>query len=177
MKRRTILIVILLCHALGAAAVWSYSFMAAQRDAAAQACEDMADVRRMAGQIEAARQRPTLAAEHERVSDEVTGLIEQAAVKAGVPAGSLIRITPEPPSRLGDTVYKEKPTQVVFRNISLKQLVGLVHRLIGSDQQLEAKSIRITAPNPQDTGDLWNAELVLTYLIYDPPKSPTGGGP
>jgi hypothetical protein len=102
---------------------------------------------------------------------EITGLIEQAAQAAGVGPGSLRRITPEAPQRLGDSAYKEKPTLLALDDVTLEQLVRLVHHLVSSQQGLCPKSIRLSAPRKAAADSAWSAEIVLTYLIYDPVQS------
>ncbi len=172
MSRTALWPVIGLTAALLAAVAWSYGHLAEQRRAADLARLDSLEVDRMAAQIRAVRDRPTMADEDERLAEETIGLIEAAARAAAVAPGRLVRITPEPPQRLGDSVYKEKPTAVLLKGVSLRQVVGLVHTLIGGDRGLSAKSIRLSAPRHDDEGELWTAEIVVTYLIYDPPSAP-----
>ena len=170
MRRQTALLTGVLVALLCGTLVWSVGYLSEQRKAANDAHRDLAEIEAMAGQIEAFRKLPAMAAEHERVSDDVTGLIERIATHAGVPPGCLVRITPEPPARLGDTVYKEKPTQVFLKNVTPEQIVRFAHGLVCSGQRLHARSIRLSSPGRDSSGDLWHAELVFTYLIYDPPK-------
>ena len=153
-----------------AVAFWAHGTMAAGRDAARRAAEDSAECRRMADRIESLRQRPSLAQQHERASAETTGLIEASAKAAGITTAKLVRISPESPQRLGDTVYMAKPTRVLLKSVTLQQVVSLVHRIVTDPNGLHARSMRITAPSADDTGELWTAELVFTYLIYEPPK-------
>ena len=82
----------------------------------------------------------------------------------------MIDVSPLPPQRLGDTPYKEQPTTVRLENVPLKQLVTLVHRLANQNNSLHPKSIQIRAPQWEGAEERWTAEIVLTYLIYDPPR-------
>ena len=152
------------------ALVWSHGRMAAARGRTLRAGDDLRQCTRMAGQIALLSKRPTLATDHERLAAETTTIIETSAKASGIPPERLIRISPEPPQRLDDSVYKEKPTLIMLRNVTLKQLVDLAHRLVSGDQGLRVKSIRLSAPRADDTGKLWSAELVITYLISDPPS-------
>jgi hypothetical protein len=122
----------------------------------------------MVREMQLLSRRPALAAEHERQTSEIIGLIEKAAGEAGVPAENIERITPEMPRRIGDTAYKETPTRVHLRKISLQQLVTLTHALLSADAGLRADSIRLTSPRQAEGADQWTTELVLGYLIYDP---------
>lgn len=159
------------------AVVTCYRHLARQRDLAERSRDDLVTCRRLAGQIRRARNRPRVAAEAATRPSATTAQIEAAATTAGLPSDRLVRIFPEPARRLGDTVYKEKPTQVILRNVTLEQLVALAHGLIDGDQPLHSKSIRISAPSAQDTFDNWHAELVFTYLIYEPPVTAPGSRP
>ena len=161
----------LLAVVLIAMVAWSYTFMADMRSSARAAAYDLNKCRQLAGQIESLSNRPTMASDTELLAGETTGLAEQAAKAAGIPASSLVRINPDPPQRLADSVYKEKPTNVHMKNVTLKQLVTMVYKMTDGPLALHPKSIRLTAPRVEDTGDRWTAELVMTYLIYDPPGS------
>ena len=82
--------------------------------------------------------------------------------------GGILRITPGSPQRIEDTAYKEKPTRVLLKDITLQQLVRLLHAVASGDRRLHPKSLRIAAPRRDNTGPLWTAEIELTYLIYAP---------
>lgn len=170
MTRRSTILLGILAGLLVLTAWWSYRYMASRRRIAATAQADLADCLRIAGQIERLRRRPTLAAHRERLASETTGLIEEAARSAGIPADSLSRISPGRPRRVDDTAYQEKPTRVLLRKVTRRQLVVLMHRLLSAGAGLHAKSIRLSAPRHDDSGDRWTVELVLTDLIYDPPR-------
>ena len=170
MKMRSTLTLSILVALPALTAIWAYRYMDSQRDDAITAQVDLNECVLIGRQIEQFGHRPTLATEQEQLSAETIGLIENAAKAAGISAESMARMTPEPPRRLGDTVYKEKPTQVLMRKITLKQLTALTYGLLSAETGLHARSIRVIAPRAEETGDLWTAELVLTYLIYDPPR-------
>ncbi len=169
MKSRSVLLIIL-AGLLAIFAVWSYREMSSQQQAARLAASDLEECRKAADQIEALRRRPAMAQQNQRDSAETIGLIEKSAKAAGLTDATLVRTVPEQPLRLGDTVYLEKPTRVQLKNVSLVQLVEMVHRIATDKNRLHAKAMRISAPSAEDTGGLWNVELVLTYLIYEPPK-------
>ena len=167
--RRPVILLAILVGLLCLTALWSYRYVAEQSRAGLKARRDLSECRRYAAAIERLKERPDVATGHVRLHAETTTAIEDAAKSARLSARSLARITPEPPRRVADTVYREKPTQVLVKNVTLEQLVQMVHGLVGAGHRLHARSIRITAPKAEDTGRQWNAELLLTYLIYDPP--------
>jgi hypothetical protein len=166
MNRRKAVLIGILAVLLTACSYWRHSSMAAERKAAGAAIEDLIICRRIADGINQYRRQPTLASEQEQLAEQTTSLIEKAAMAAKIEKRDLVRITPEPAQRIGNTVYREKPSGVFLRNITLRQLVGFVHHLMESG--FRAKMIRLTAPKPEDTGSLWTVELTVTYLVYDP---------
>ena len=171
MNRRRVTLLTVLIALLGVVTFWTYGDMVSARDAAIAASRDLTACRKMTEQIESYQKRPARAAEHVQQATETTGLIEKSAKDASIDLRNLIRITPELPRRVGDTVYKEKVTLVHLKNITLKQLVAMGHNLLTAKQKLQMKSIRITAPQPDDTGSWWTVELAVSYLIYEPPKA------
>jgi hypothetical protein len=173
MTRRHVQLFCILAALLAVSAWWSYQAMTQARGLAVQNQSELADCYKMALQIDCYNhsKKPALAAEGELKSAETTALIEQAAKSAGIPQANLAQIFPESPQRLGDSAYKEKPTQVRVENVTLQQLTAMLYTLAGNAKPLKAKSIRLAAPRQQETGNLWTAELSLTYLIYDPIKT------
>ncbi len=141
-----------------------------QKHRAVQAAEDLLDCTLMADKIKTLRSRPTLATERERLSDEITGLVERAAQSAGLGA-DIVRISHEPAQRIGDSVYREKPTRVTVRKSRLRQLVTMLHTLTRGDHGLRTQTLRLSPNRPDDNADSWDAEFVVTYLIYDPPTN------
>ncbi len=171
MRRRTAVLTLVLAALLGLWLGGSLRHLAAARGRALAASEDLAECRRLADRIRLLRDRSRLAEDRERVPEQTTGRIEAAAKSAGISAARLVRISPEPARRVGETAYKEKPTRVLLRKVTLKQLVAMVHGLTRGEGMLRAKSLRLTAPSRNATDDLWDAELVLVYLIYEPPPT------
>jgi len=159
------------CAGLLAGVAWSGYYFQRQRTAAAAEHSSLAECGRLAGDIERLRVRPALASDQERLETETTRMIEAAVQSAGMDKSRLVRIEPAPPSRVGETPYKQKPTLVRLRNVRMEQIVSFVHELAGGGHGLTTKSIRISAPRRQETGGLWTAEITFVYLIYDPPKT------
>ena len=170
MKKRTGILIVIMTVLLLVTMLWAYGRMCDSRAVTLAAQTDLGECRNVAAKIQRYRHQPTVALQHERLSAEITGMVEAAANSAGIAADKLIRITPEPPRRLEDTVYKEKPTNVLLKDVALKQLVVLLHDLLSAEKGLNDDWLRITASRRDDTGDLWSAEFVVTHLIYDPPR-------
>ena len=167
MNRNRLLMISVIVAAV-AGLSWSYGFMAAKRSYALVAGADVEACGEMVGKIGRLSHRPTLASDSERLADEIHGLVEKAARSAGIGAQGILRITHEQPQRLGNSAYKEKPTLVALRNVSLQQLTDMIYGLSSQDKGLSAKVIRLTTPASQEASDLWNAEVAVSYLIFDP---------
>jgi len=166
-NRKTLLIALLIVS-LALAAAWSRQHMLHRRHAADLARDTLADCRRIAASIASIRDRPAVAADGEAMGGEIQAAIENVAADAGISKDKLIRISPMPAQRLADSAYMEKPTHVRLDDVTLEQMVTLLHRLAAKQQGLVAKSIQLRSPQADDTGDLWVAEIELTYLIYEP---------
>lgn len=169
MNRKTWLLLILSSVLLLGGLIFAYQYMSSARADAASAREDLDTCYRLAGQIEAQSNRPALATDRDDVSLDANRLIDKAAKAAGIV--SLASIDPDTASqRLGESDYKEKPTSVRIENVSLQQLVAMLHGISNADKGLLPKSIRLAAPREDIAGNGWTAELSLTYLIYSPAK-------
>jgi len=171
MKRRMVIYVAALCVLMTGCAVMALRHLSEARAAAETAAGDLDECQRYAGQIEHLRGRPTMAADRERLSAELSAPIERATREAGIPIDRLVRISPEPSRRVGDTAYKEKPTRVFLKNVRLKDVVEMAHRLTSAEAGLDLKSLRLTAPSRDATEGTWSAELVFTYFIYEPQRT------
>lgn len=156
---------------LAVVAVWCVRWMLEERDAARAAAADLVTCHGFQAKITRLRNRPALAEDRERRSAEISGPIERAAREAHIPAEQLVRISPEPARRIGETPYKEKPTRVFLKDVSLTNVVTMVHGLTCGETGLDLKSIRLTAPSRDATAGTWSAELAFTYLIYEPQRT------
>ncbi len=147
---------------------WSYSGMSDSRAAAIAAADDLVACHRLVGQIRRLRDQPTVADSYEPQQHELTRRIEGAAQQAQISIGSLDRIWPEPAMYVADTPYKKHATQVVLRGITLQQIVTLIHTLESQEGGPRLTRVRLASPRDDATGNLWNVEATLTYLIYTP---------
>lgn len=166
MNRRKAFLLSILAVCLLGVCYYFYDNMISCREAALAGTNDSMLCREMAASIEQYMHRPALASEHELLATQTNSLIEKAAVDAGISKRSLIRITPEPARRFDDSSYKDKPSQILLREVTLKQMVPFVHNLLSAG--LNARAIRLVSPKSEDTGQLWTAEITMSYLVYDP---------
>jgi len=169
MTRRRNIILWAAVAGLLVATFWAHGRLAKASHAANHAATDLAQCRALASQISEIKDRPRVASEQEKLAGETAAMIAAAVKTAGIPARQLVRIAPESPQRLGETVYKEKPIAVLLRGVTLRQIVQMSHALLSPNPGLRIKTMRLSAPTPDDTTDKWTAELTITYLLYDPP--------
>lgn len=173
-KRKTVLVVVT-GVLLAVLAGWSYGRLFDARTEAARVRKELASCDALAARIEQLRTRPNRAGAAEMELSVMAGRIERAAGAAGLAAETIVRIWPEPARRAGDTVYREKPTQVLLREVGRRQLTAFLHALTAGDSELTVRSLRLSAPRERQDEDVWNAEVVITYLIYAPAKAARGG--
>ncbi len=173
MPRRTIAMLVVLSVLLLLTAAWSYRQFADARADAVAAQSAAARCEATAKRIERIADGPTQASDHVRLANEINEMIETAVVAGKAPRSCIKHIGDEPARRIEGTPYKEQPTSVLLRNVTRPQVAAALHTLLASGSGLHAKSLRLTALQPNDTSDHWNADLVLTYLLYDPPAPKT----
>jgi hypothetical protein len=159
--------------ALLAGVAWSYARLAQSRASAWAAGQNLADCRQLAARIQVLRQKPAVAGAKEWRPADLSRRIEEAARTAQFADGSIGRIEPEPPRRVGESNYREVPTQVRFGKVTLQQILTFLHALGSEAPQaadrasaLQLHSIRLWAPRGEETADRWTVESTLTYMIY-----------
>ncbi len=152
------------------AAAWSYGRYAAARTAAAEGRRGLIRCRGLVRRIDDLRRRPDLAGVRAMQMSELAGKVERAAAAARLPPDAVTRIWPDQPRRGGQSVYKERPTQIALKNVALQQLVVFLHTLTAETPGLWVKDLRMTAPRGQESGETWDVQAVVSYLVYDPPK-------
>jgi hypothetical protein len=161
--------------ALVLAVAWSWFWLNASRQAAAGAAADLSACRDSATRIESLRRRPLVAGSHDVGATDLSRRIETAAGDAGMAEGGLDQVEPGPARQVGDTSYRETPTRVRLRHVSLPQLFAFLHALAADGQGgpgLRLAALRLSAPAGEEAGDYWNTEATLTYWVYDP-KTPS----
>jgi len=170
-QRRKHLLLAVLVTLLAVLAGWAYGRYTVAKADAVRACADLAVCRSIASRIQGSRNKPNLAEAQELQLAVLARQVELAAKAALIAPDRVARIWPEPARRVEDTVYKEKPTQILLKDVSMRQIVVFLHTLTTSTSGLWAKSLRLSASRGPEIQDSWSAEVVVTYLIYAPPKA------
>lgn len=162
------LLVVALALSLVMTAYYCYGQLTASRAAFRIAAEDLTLCHRIASDINHLRGSPTLAKPDEPQLNELTRHIELSAKDAGIPLDLLVRIWPDPVRRMGGSPYKRKSTQVLFRQITLRQIITFLHTITAEGQGPLVTHITLTATDEKTASNHWTAETTLTHLIYDP---------
>lgn len=153
---------------LAGACVVSAVQMAAARDTARRALAEHAAVAQTLQEIQNLDHRPQLASVDTEQSARLTQHIETVAQQAGIEPSHIERVQAQPPRRIEGGPYLRQPTQVLLRQVTLQQLVALLHDLDKTGQSLQVDDFRLIAPHDQVVGDRWRAEFTVSYLRYEP---------
>jgi hypothetical protein len=141
----------------------------ASRVSAQEAAENWNACLRLSQNIEGLKSSPTQATLQKQSQQELTSLIEQSAktVKISELIGS---IRPEAHRRVGRTAFVEYPTRIELRQGGLNQIVGFLLEVMARDNRILPTFLRLTPPRNRPTADAetWQAEVVLTYLVFSP---------
>lgn len=128
-KQRPVVLLLGLLVVSLLAAGWAYQQLSVQYDAARAAASDWSHAEHVGEQIRQLRLRPVIAGEQELQQAELAKRIESAARGAQMSSTQVVRIWPETARRVGQTSYKEKPTQLLLRSMTLRQLVTFLQAL------------------------------------------------
>jgi hypothetical protein len=161
-----IIMMLLMCYIT----LHGWQLMSARKAAAESAGEDLGKCRRYAAAIRQLRKKPQIADGQEDLADNIRRIAQETAQAADIPSSSLKAVRSESPSRLGETAYKDKPTRIRLLKVTPRQAVKFVHALT-NNHGLHPKAIEMAVPDRNSTENLWTVDIVVTYLIYDPPSA------
>ena len=170
LRRQVVLTGILLILLTGIAA-WSCRAMGQAKASMLAMSEDLVRCQQLAGDITHLRQQPQLAGDQEIAFNDLTRQIEEAAKKNHIPANAIVRISPEPARRVGQSAYQEKPTRIELRQVTLKQLLNVMYEVTADSPSLRIRSIRLSLPHTGDDDQTWDIEFTLSHLKYQVDKA------
>lgn len=167
-QRRNLWMLSCLGGLLIAAAVFSYAQLAKARGHAGRAQSQVTTVVSTLHEIETLGGKPELASVDAERSAQLSRHIETVAAQAGIAPSQIERVQAQPSRRIDGGPYLRQPTQVLLRQVTLPQLLALLHDLDTEGQTLQLDDLRLIAPHDQLVGDHWRAEFTISYLVYDP---------
>ena len=109
-------------------------------------------------------------------------MLFRSAVGAGV-KDHLVLSDPGNPVRLGNSDLSEYPFSLRFVNINLQQLTSFFQQVAANDAGSRARSIELYPPDlavitetsnnpvPRGTGEVWTADVGISYLMFSPRES------
>jgi hypothetical protein len=152
---------------------WSFYWMTSAELSAQNSAENLQICKRLADQIKKMHTQPLRAALETRTSTELAGQIETSAKTANLRQNCILQIDPQTARRLGNTAYKEQPTMVELRDVTLKQLVVFLNALTDDQSGMDVAELRLESSrddsaNAQQTEETWLAEVTLSHLIFAP---------
>lgn len=160
--------------ALALLASFSYARMRNSRESVRTAQSDVATCRKLSAEIVDLRKLPQFATVETGAAESITERIEAAAARSQLPPVAVLRIQPQPPSRVGDSPYRIRATRVELRAVTLAQLSRFARELVDENHGLTVRDLRLWNPvntgEPQpQTAETWSAEIALTQLTFSPP--------
>jgi hypothetical protein len=157
--------------AMVAALLWCAGGLVDAREQATRARADLGVCRQLAARIGQLDRLPRSQSAGPVDPSDLYQHGQQALQQLGVSPDHLVQIAPQTPERLGETAYKQVPTQLLVRDLTLRQLVGFLLAMTSEPSTMSVRSLRLYAPRDSDGGAQWTAELTLSYLVYEPPAA------
>ncbi len=165
--RQTILLITTAITLIGAN-VWAFQEYTEARRSAWVAKRDLGRCVQFAERIKQLRKQPELARAQAIERPELVRQIETVARAVQLPARSLNRIHPEPPLRISNSAFQRVSVRLALQDVTIKQLTRFLYQITDSYPSLKVGSCRIAAPRNDRDQNMWNADVVLTYLVYSP---------
>jgi hypothetical protein len=164
--------------AIGAcAALWcwlEHRALAARIDSQGAAVRQAEQAYADAQRIESLRTAPRLASERARPNDELVAQIQAALTAVGIAAERWVNNEPMPAVAVPKSPYRQLIVRLGFQEVSLRQLVEFCHHLLDKDPTLFVSRVRLLGP-PGKADDLWDADIVVGYLVYAPARTSSSG--
>src|SRR5439155_13088281 len=98
---------------------------------------------------------------------ELSRRLHEAAAATGV-AEKLTTIDPFSPARVENSDYQEMQVALKLESLSMRELVTFLHQLTSTDSASRVKVIELEAPQGEQSGETWTADVTMAYLIYSP---------
>jgi hypothetical protein len=172
-RRKTTLVIALLAL-LAVSVLWSYGRYVRAGQRLAKAGQDLAACQLLAARIERIGRQADVAGWEDLQSSELARQVEQACRQASIPSSAIVRIWPEAPQRVGESVYRQQDTRITLKNVTTRQAAAFLYALTEGQSGLWAKSLQLRAQHEQEALDKWTAEAVVSYLVYSPPTKAVG---
>jgi Tfp pilus assembly protein PilF len=149
---------------------WGYLSLTDAQDSADAAAIDAAAARRSAARIESLR-GPAAGGSRESSGDGIAigTQIARAAEAAGIDGEPGIHT--QPPRKVGNSPYEERPTQVVFQRLTMRQVVTFLSTITTDVPGLRVTELRLSGGRESDPADRWEVDATLSSFTLAAPAA------
>ncbi len=151
--------------------VWGYGRLSTSQARASDEGEAWSRSDRLAKQIQALRDQPTMADDHAMQKADMTRRIAKAVSAASLDEKRLVSIDHQTARRIGRTPYLEKPTRLTLRDVDMPGTLSMLYSLTQGNSRLNVSRLRFTAPQEAANSNAWTVDTTVTYLIYEPTEN------
>lgn len=149
---------------------WSFTEYRSAKRSYEQAEEDLQESQQLGSRIAQWITKPTMASLSTQTSLEHTRQITESMRQAKIPTDSILSISPMDATRVGQSDYQQRQTQVVLKGISLSVL-AMLQTALDHRSGLYLEDLVLTPSSQPIAGngsESWDVRLTLTQLIYSP---------
>lgn len=172
-QRRQVILIAVMLGMMLLLAGWSTASMLGHRNDARYAAQDLRRCQQLADQIKQHQSQDAVASTGDDAAMQEQKLaqrISEAAKQANLTGPWQQGIEHRREIRIEDSPYMRKPAVLITRGLTLHQLSLLLHHLT-ADSPYTAEQLQLRTPPGEETGNRWDADVTLTYLIYSPQPS------
>jgi hypothetical protein len=151
---------------------WTASGIYTASQAVEESSVQMEECLKLGREIRQSQQHREQASVRALTDTEILDRIETARDRVKLPAAAISAVELLTSARIGSTDFKRQETLVQLQPTELARLAQLVAAIEETPSSLLVSRIRLTAAAaPRGTTDpreLWNVEISLTQVVYDP---------
>lgn len=143
--------------------------------AANDAHANLARVTALASRIQELRKSENRAVVHGEQQIESSKNWVERAQAAQIPEHQISKIDPLPPKKIGNTDYSRDDVFIELKGVTAHQLLEFLLKCEAGEDGYQSSSVHLSrVPNAPSDRDLWNADLVLTRMLFTA-TNPTPG--
>ncbi len=131
---------------------------------------ELVEAQKLVAEIGSANSKPRIASTETEASEVTMRRISDSVASSGVDSDSLVSVLPYEPTRLGNSDYQQRQTEIKLQAITLPLLVRFATSLENSSAGLVVRDIAMSSSRMRSPSarELWDVTLILTQMIYSP---------
>ena len=156
---------------LGLYALISFRGTQSQMASLERAREELGETQSKIEEIHNLQSAPKIAALTFEAPAEIVNRIALARKAAGLPQSSLISQQPQSPQRIGRSDFQERVTVIKLAPTSMEKIIRFCEALQDDQTGTVIRDLKLSSPKAgQDKVGMeeWEAELILTQMIFSP---------